>query len=119
MEKKLKDFKFSRRIDFVKEYLSNYEDEKLVKDVVVKYNEVKKMLTYEFKFKKDNEEKLCYVSEKFTIIFDCFAIKQSIYVSKSDGTQRTIDESIFIEYDNITNCEKDLNYRKEYLNFFG
>lgn len=119
MDKKLKEFKFSRRIDFVKEYLRNYEEEKLVKDVVVKYNEVKKILTYEFNYKKDNEEKHCFVTEKFTIIFDCFAIKQILYNGKSDGTQQTIDESIFIEYDNITNNENDLNFRKEYLNFFG
>lgn len=118
MDKKLKEFKFSRRIDFVKEYLGNYEEESLVKDVVVKYNEVKNLLTYEFNYRKDNVEKHCFVSEKFTIIFDCFAIKQIIYNGNTDGTQQTNYESIFIEYDNITNNENDLNYRKEWLNFF-
>lgn len=112
MDKKLKEYKFSRRIDFVKEYLADYEKNNLISRLSIKYSEVKNLLTYEFRYKESNELKDIFVSEKFTIVFDCFAIKQTIYKANADGTQQTIEKKIFIECGNediLTTSENDLN----------
>lgn len=112
MDKKLKEYKFSRRIDFIKKWLTDYEKENLISRLSVRYSEVKNLLTYEFRYKENNQLKDLFVSEKFTIVFDCFAIKQTIYKENADGTQQTIKKNIFIECGNediLTTSENDLN----------
>lgn len=111
MEKKIKELKFSKRVDFVKDCLKYYEENKNIKEVFIKYNGVKNLLTYEY----SNGVKKWSVSEKFTIVFNCFAISQTIYLSNIDGTQQTINTTLFVESNEIllTDSLDDLNLKIE------